>query len=278
MSVTYVVYNLLNCFYIPSSFSYLVCGSLVLFGYSQSISLEYRCFLSTWGTLGTIYRCNVKNSVNITSLGEAEIDNVSEEHQPGYNNDNVVAFSINNNGQLHFFPRGLQTFFKNLKGIQIAKVGLKEIHQSDLKPFPDLVNLHMWSGNLEILEKNLFEFNPKLEFITLYDQKISYIHPNMFDKLTKLRSLDLQLNACIKLSTSNITDVHDVIRAAKAQCTNLDYLNLEQKVKILEIESKILNSRLDILEEKVRTDKIEKKIENIVEKLEKIMRALKVDN
>jgi len=252
---------------------------LVLFGYSQSISFEYKCFLSTWGTLGTIYRCNVKNSVNITSLGEAEIDNVTGEHQPGYNNDNVVAFSINNNGQMYFFPRGLQKFFKNLKGIQIANVGLKEIHQSDLKPFPDLTNLHMWSGDLEILEINLFEFNPKLEFITLYDQKISYIHPNVFDKLTKLRSLDLQLNACIKLSTSkNMTDVHDVIRAAKAQCTNSDYLNLEQKVKILEIESKILNSRLDILEENVRTDKIEKKIENIEEKLEKIMRALKVDN
>jgi len=192
--------------------------------------------------LSTIYYCTVQNSVNITSLDAAQVDNITGTHLTGKNNDNVEGIYVPQ-GQVHYFPRGLNTIFRNLKGIYIQNTGLKEIHQRDLKYFPKLMVLDLISSNLEIIEENLFEFNPDLEQIYLQSNKITHIDPNVFDNLIKVKTLNLLENTCINTQAyNNPTGVQNVIKTAKAQCTNSDYLNLEQKVKILEIESKKLNS------------------------------------
>jgi len=235
--------------------------SLVLSGSSQSASFECQYETDEWGTFGTIYQCEVQNAVNITSLNEAQVVEISGTHKAGYNNDKVEAFDINQKGQINYFPRGLNKFFKNLKGISFAGTGLKEIHQSDLKVFPHLKNLYLWSNNLEILEENLFEFNPNLELINLNSNKISHIDPKLFDKLTKLKTLTIESSICINMYTSNNpTAVKNIIKAAKAKCINSDYLNLAQKVKSIEIESENLNSenlkeKLENLENEVKKSK-----------------------
>jgi len=216
--------------------------SLALFGPTQSVSFQCIYYNADWGTLGKIYFCNVQNTLNITSLDAAQVDNITGTHLSGYNNDNVEAISITQ-GQINYFPRGLNKIFKNLKGISIVSTGFKEIHQSDLKDFPKLMNLYLYSRNIEILEENLFEFNPNLELVHLNTNKITHIDPKVFDKLTKLKYLYLQLNTCINMSAINSpTDLQSIIKTAQANCTNLDYSNLEQKVKYLEFESKNLNS------------------------------------
>ncbi|XP_070501451.1 toll-like receptor 6 [Chironomus tepperi] len=238
----------------------LLCMTLALFGSSQSASLGCQFYTSDWGySLGRVYCCSVKNSVAITSLDAAQIDSVTGTYQAGYNNDNVEVFQVHNKGQIHYFPRGLNKIFKNLKGISIRYTGLKEIHQSDLKHFPNLKYLYLPYNNLEILEKDLFEFNPNLEYISLNSNKISHIDPNVFDKLTKLKTLYLISNVCINMDASNKpTAVQNVIKIAKNQCTTSDYSNLEQKVKNLEAESSILSS--EQLKEKL--GKLENEVEN----------------
>jgi len=235
--------------------------SLALFDSTQSASFECKFkSVSTWGTLGTIYYCEVQNAVSITCHDEVQVGDISGTHRDGYNNENVVAFSATV-GQVHYFPRGLNKFFKNLRGLQIDGTGLKEIHQSDLKVFPHLKNLYLWSSNLEILEENLFEFNPNLEAISFYSNKIQHIDPTVFDKLTKLSSLSLGSNTCINMyAHSNLIAVQNVIRTAKVQCKNSDYSNLEQKVKYLEFESETLNSenlkeKIENLENEIKSSK-----------------------
>jgi len=231
---------------------------LTFFGSSQSA--DFQCgYKNDWfGSLGAAYQCEVQNYLEITSLDTAQVDSNSGAHLDDFNNDNVTAIQINQ-GQIHYFPRGLNKIFKNLKGISISNTGLKEIHQSDLKDFPELVDLWLMSNNIEILEENLFEFNPNLDYIDLDSNKISHINPNVFDKLTKLKTLYLRSNNCINVRAFNdATDVQDVIRTAKAQCTSSDYSSLEQKVKNLEIESKNLNS--ENLKEKL--GKLENEIKN----------------
>jgi len=215
--------------------------SLTLFGPTQSAYFECQYSSSSWGSLGTIYYCDVKNAVNITSNNAAHVDDISGKHKHGQNNDNVEAFSVTV-GQVHYFPHDLSKFFKNLKGIQIGSTGLKVIHQHDLKDFLNLKNLYLWSSDLEILEENLFEFNKNLELIYLSSNKISHIDPNVFDKLTNLRNLRLDSNTCINMGASNNpTEVQNVIKTAKAQCTSWDFSDLKQKIQNLKNESKNLN-------------------------------------
>jgi len=184
-----------------------------------------------------MYWCNVRNDVSITSLDAAQVDDISGSHKAGYNSQNVEGFSVTK-GIIHFFPYDFIKFFENIKGIEIGGTGLKEIHQSELKDFPKLMYLHLYSNNLENLEENLFEFNPNLEFIDLSSNKISHIDPNVFDKLTKLKSLNLESNICINTKAeNNQQEVQKVIKSAKSQIE----VNLKQKVKNLEFESKNLN-------------------------------------
>ncbi|XP_070501454.1 uncharacterized protein [Chironomus tepperi] len=237
----------------------ILCMTLTLAGSSQSASIYCQFVSGSWSYLGTIYYCDVQNLVTITSLDAAQIDSVIGTHLAGYNNDNVEAFYVRSKGQIHFFPRGLNKIFKNLKGIQIYNTGLEEIHQSDLKHFPNLKHLNLYANNLEILEKDLFEFNPDLEYIYLSSNKISHIDSNVFDKLTKLKTLTLRSNPCIDMDASNnSTAVQNVIKTAKNQCTNSEYSNLEQKVKDLEAESSALSS--EQLKEKL--EKLENEVKN----------------
>ena len=110
------------------------------------------CYISKYRISFNI--ASVENSLNITSLDAAQVDSISGTHQAGYNNDNVDVISIYEKGNINYFPRGLNNLFKNIRGIQIAGLGLKEVHQSDLKDFPDLTYLSLSSNNLEILEEN----------------------------------------------------------------------------------------------------------------------------
>jgi len=132
--------------------------SLALFGSSQSASFECRYLSGEWSDIGTIYWCEVQNAVNITSLDAAQVDDISGTHKTGYNNDNVEGFRVYYKAQIHYFPRGLNKFFKNLKVIYISNMGLKEVHQSDLKHFPKLQLLTLLGNKLEIIEENLLDF------------------------------------------------------------------------------------------------------------------------
>jgi len=213
---------------------------MALFGSTQSASFQCLYSNSSWGVLGSTYYCLVQNSLNITTLDAAQVDSITGTHLTGFNNSNVEVFQIYS-GQIHYFPRGLTNFFKNLKAIHISNTGLKEIHQHDLKDFPKLTHLYLYYSNLEIVEENLFEFNPNLEYIDLWPNKITHIDPNVFDKLTKLKILYFVSNTCININANNVTEVQNLITVARSQCINSDYLYFQQKVKYLEMESEILN-------------------------------------
>ena len=243
------------------------------FGSTQSASFE--CLFENNGedVAGTTYRCKVQNSVNITTFNAAQVDSITGTHLAGFNNDNVEDFDADDKGQINYFPRGINKFFKNLKSITIANSGLKEIHQSDLKDFPKLVGLWLNGNNLEIIEENLFEFNPNLKAIILGSNQISHIDPKVFNKLIKFDSLYLTTNPCINMeATNDPTSVQNIIKTAQASCTNFDYSSLEQKVKYLEMESRILNSadlneKLENLENEIKNSRFanffQEKIEDL---------------
>ncbi|CAG9810509.1 unnamed protein product [Chironomus riparius] len=234
----------------------LVCMSMALFGSSQSASFNCKYHLSGLGNLPLTYQCAVQNAVNITSLDAAQVDGISGTHLPGYYNDNVEAFT-STLGQIHYFPRGLNRFFKNLKGLQISSSGLKEVHQSDLKDHTHLKNLFLSFSDLEILEENLFEFNPNLEMISLGDNKITHIHANVLDKLNNLKYLYFEGNPCISVNAINDpSSLKNVIKKTRTQCVNSEYSNLYQKVKNLEIESKnLFSEKLQNLENEIKMSK-----------------------
>lgn len=168
-----------------------------------------------------------------------------------------------------------------------------------------MVQLYFYGNNLEIIEKDLFEFNPNLEVIHLNINKILHIDPNVFNKLNDLMELYLDGNTCINMKAENdLAKVQKVIRIAKVWCTQTENDNSNDQFKAfkedLRNKTEALDTRLDILEENVENFKtlalkkiqktknavkdahddlmgtINNKTEQIEKKLQKIMKALKI--
>lgn len=118
-----------------------------------------------------------------------------------------------------YFPQSLLKTFPNLIAVYINDGNLQEIHQSDLEPFTALRLLDLFGNRLEVIEPDLFKFNPKLEVIWLSNNQIRKIDPKVFDHLENLSFLYLMDNVCIEQSETNRTEVIKLIQNVKAKCS-----------------------------------------------------------
>lgn len=158
------------------------------------------------------------NILNITSLEIALIDSITGLHQPGKTDEDDIYFDVIGN-IVHYFPKGLEKLFKNIRGISIIACGLKEVNQNDLKFYPQLEYLDLSENNIEKLNNGLFDFNPQLEVICFDLNKIFRIETMVFESLTKLHTLDLSENTCIDEFTDFNTDkVRKITETAKKRC------------------------------------------------------------
>jgi len=211
----------------------------------------------------SLYQCWVRNNPRILTQESAQISSVNGLHEGSRGNDGVLDFHAQSK-TIKFFPKGLEKFFKNLKLIQILACQLQEIHQSDLKVFPNLTYLYLNSNDIEVIEEGLFDFNPKLEYIEFYESKIIHVDPNVLDNLTKLRTFLFPDVSCVKHNIENSKEkVQKALNVARPKCTNSDFVSLENQIKNLEIESKTLkfedfNTKLEIFEKILKNSKFSK--------------------
>lgn len=159
-------------------------------------------------------------NLNITTPESAVIENVSNNHTIGKNNDDVIGF-WSENKTVNFFPQNLNKMFKNLKLIVIMHGKINEIHKTDLMPFSDLEYLNLHNNTIEVLEEGLFDYNPNLAFISFANNKLYKIHPEVFDQLTKLNLLFLDGNKCVdKLAKDDHKALGKLINEVKIKCLN----------------------------------------------------------
>jgi len=192
--------------------------------------------------MGDIYHCTVNNNPNIITEESAKISEINGTHKSLKINDDVLGF-YSRVKIIQIFPKGLEKFFKNLKVISIWSCQLQEIHQSDVKVFPNLVYFYLFNNGIEVIEEGLFDFNHKLEAVGFQESKIIHIDPNVFDHLTKLSHFWFLTVPCVNKDILDSTEqVQEAVEFVKSNCSNLEFLSLENQNKNLEIESKTLNS------------------------------------
>jgi len=97
---------------------------------------------------------------------------------------------------IHYFPKGIDKFFKNLVAFSIDHCFLREIKQEHLKVLPKIIFLDLSVNMIEIIEKDLFKFNPLLQYIDMIDNMIKEIDGNVLDDLHSLTTLKLIGNLC----------------------------------------------------------------------------------
>lgn len=129
---------------------------------------------------------HIKSSSNI-------IGSVNERYRA---EPNVTVFVVRHQ-KVTKFPQELNTFFPNIKGVEIFNCSLKTIDQSDLKPLANLNELWLGNNDLEYLESDLFEFNPEIRILVFTKNKLKYIGDNILAPLPHLSKANFNKNKCI---------------------------------------------------------------------------------
>lgn len=237
--------------------------------------LDINCnyYTTKFNILGKIYHCEVTNVLNITSPVDATITSISENHELDKTNNDVIGFKVDRKGT-EYFPQYLQKFFPNLKLIMIEYGRIKEIHQSDLKPFPELVSLDLWENDIEVLEAGLFEFNPNLAGFWIFHNKIFHVDYQIFDNLNKLIYIDMFMNVCIdKMGSYSKSAVQQVIDYTKMYCQDKEYMRVSDELIALENEVKVLSTKIQrFLNDNVRSARSV----SLAERLDKLRKYIQV--
>lgn len=106
----------------------------------------------------------------------------------------------------------------------------------DLRHFPNLRAVWMPHNNIEVLERDLFAFNPLVEAINFTGNPIRLIYPTIFDNLKDLAAL--QLGSIKRPSWSreakNRFDLLQLVGEIRQGCNDFVYREVETLQKELE--------------------------------------------
>jgi hypothetical protein len=194
---------------------------------SNSIKISCDFHISRrYHVLSEVYECRVENSLTVHSPNQ-RIEAVSGMHFVNMSNDDVTGVRVSEKS-VHFLPRGLEEFFANLELIYVGKSELREIHAGDLRPFSKLRNLDLGYNRLEIIERNLFEHNERLEVVVLRGNPLKHVHPTVFDNILRLKYLTV--SGCVdERVKDNRNGVLLLVEKMKDRC-------FDRKIAVDEIE------------------------------------------
>ncbi|XP_070501803.1 GATA zinc finger domain-containing protein 14-like [Chironomus tepperi] len=167
----------------------------------------------------TIFPSNSSTSTEPNTENSTILLNFSPKISPNFTiNSTSINSLITYNNTIHYIPRGISDFFKNLKLLAILNSNLKEIRQIDLKGFPELRGLWLPYNDIEVIEWHLFDFNPKLTEIILMDNRIKIINVNAFQGVKHLEQLDLLRNVCVDAAAYDVNDTKLLIDDMRESC------------------------------------------------------------
>ncbi|KAG5668368.1 hypothetical protein PVAND_016309 [Polypedilum vanderplanki] len=172
-------------------------------------------------------------------------------------------------------PQGLNKIFPNLIFICIYKDHMKEIDQKDLEQYPKLKGLDLETNDIEYLEKDLFKFNTELQYLHFGNNKISQIHPTIFDHLNKLEYLELQGNQCINKGNTGRSGVLELIKEVKEKCLPEILFVFKQLQTLNEtINNNFKSIKNQLNEKSLKISNLELKNENMINLMNKNIQVL----
>lgn len=136
---------------------------------------------------------------NLTVTERSEIMN-----QSSIDNDNRVKVMRISDQTVNFIPKFTELLAQRLTVLQVDRCHLKFVSKEDLRQFPQLKEISLLYNDLEWLEGDLFESNPKLEVVLFsYNNELMFIGANLIDSLPQLRQASFNFAGCMKYHAYN---------------------------------------------------------------------------
>ncbi|CRK88879.1 CLUMA_CG002582, isoform A [Clunio marinus] len=172
------------------SMSILIISTFVL---SNALVLECEYKVQDFWMASNLYHCA---NARIIFVGDPNnVTEVTSNHVGTKRNEDVEGLIIAKDQKLSFLPRNINHFFPNLKSFAVRENLVKNIQQSDISVFPELMQLDTYGNKISSLDFDLFQKNPKLQAISFAANPVQHMGYGIFDHLTQLDSMGLQ-NTC----------------------------------------------------------------------------------
>lgn len=191
----------------------IVASALFLSASALKVDCEFKTS-NGWDVLGSPYGCFI---TNMAVTDKQQVTGASGSHLYGNTNNEVKVFNIYG-GVCNILPSGFGTVFKNLEGLTVWNAALQTISSEDFKEFSGLREIYIYANQIVYLESNLFEFNPKMEFIHFQNNKIKYIGSNFFNQLPKLKFADFHSNVCIDDDAKDAAKLESLRKQIDSKC------------------------------------------------------------
>lgn len=190
------------------------------------MAIEFPCHYDVdteWAVIEDVYFCDLTNSLNISN-SNAVITSMKGTHFDNHSNADVVGFRAYEK-TLHFLPKGLEKYFnvEKFEFLAFWTTGMKEIHQEDLALFTNIKYFSLYDNDVEVIESNLFKFNPNIKYIGLGQNKIKFIDENVFRSMQNLHTVYLDGNVCISkvIHVNNYKIRRDLPKELKEKCNKM---------------------------------------------------------
>lgn len=191
----------------------------VAFVQIESITLdcEYNQF-DGWNSLGPTYECKATVNLLVDNSDQSKVASISQNHLDGKTNSDVEAFSIMDQN-LQTFPKEIENFFPNLKGIFAYDCKIKVITKDSLQ-FPNLQWIRIASNELMSLDDDLFNSTPNLQLVSFMNNKIKHVGRNTFQPLENLEFLQFYGESnCINETAQTRDEVVNLISKLPVVCS-----------------------------------------------------------
>ncbi|CAG9810457.1 unnamed protein product [Chironomus riparius] len=214
---------------------------LTIMSISSSTRIQCKYEVKSFYFFGDKYRCNIINDPKMNSHESAIITSAHGDHEDTKTNSDVLGL-FSESESIEYFPKNAEKIFNNLEAISLNFCPLKEIFQSDLKSLSKLTYLLIGRSDIEVIEEGLFNYNPNLEYLIFDGSKLIHIDPNVFDNLSRLKLLYFYAVPCSgQLRSEYDYEIKIAIQRFRAECVNLEYLELNDQLEELKNQSLRLN-------------------------------------
>lgn len=186
----------------------------VLFSISHGVVFDCAFVNYPWGFIGNIYSCF---NPSVSNLKNAEISEVRGSHEEGFANRNVEGLFVSSQF-LPWIPKNLHEYFPNLKAIEWHNSSLMSVTSRDLLPFSNLELFFSTVNKLKSIDGNLFEFSPKLKWISFKQNLLEEVGSGLMSNLVDLKHANFQDNICIDFVAKTPETVKDLIGKIEEKC------------------------------------------------------------
>lgn len=176
----------------------------VNFKLSWSIALNCTFGTQTFAPIGSIYTCEA----GVLLLDGSDIVNwFFGNHWAGKTHSDVHGLVIRSQG-LQFIPRNVESFFPNIRALDVYDNLITSISNFHLRPFANLVHLAVSNNEINSLDSYLFAGLPFLSYVSFSNNSIQHVGHDFL--MPSLGEISFDSNDCISYRAVNATQIDNL--------------------------------------------------------------------